>query len=200
MNTQNTIHQTNTFHDADAARARAEPAFVAPTSFQHITFSTGNSCSQPREVVATAVAATLSQVIAEGLANGGWTDLKCFGEEFALHVSVSGSALLAELYLPCKDPQAAKPAIRIGVSAGPLAGADTWKHLRSHAARIGSGVLSKPPAEPWIGVVVNDSPEFAAHAIKQVMAYAAMMQWAGDFERCLAWGFVTWLEATSRRN
>jgi hypothetical protein len=199
MNTQNAIHQTNTFHDADAAKAEAEPAFVAPTCFQHITFSTGHSCSQPREAVATAVAATLSQVIADGLANSGWTDLKCFGVDSALHVSVSGSVLLAELYLPCKDPQAAKPAVRIGVSAGPSADADAWKHLRSHAARVGSSVPPEPPAEPWIGVVVNDSPRLVAHDIKRLMAYVAMMRWAGDFERCLAWGFVTWLEA-SRRN
>jgi len=200
MNSQNAIHQTSAFHDVDAAKAGVEPAFVAPTSFQHITLGTGHSCMQPREVVATAVAATLSQVIAEGLANGGWTDLKRFGDDCALHISVSGSALLAELYLPCKNPLATKPAIRIGVSAGPSAGADTWKHLRTHAPGVGPGVLSKPPAEPWIGVVVNLSPELVGFDIKQLVAYAAMMQWAGDFERCLAWGFVTWLEATSRRN
>ncbi len=200
MSTQNAIHQTSTFQYADAEKARAEPAFVAPTSFQHITFSTGHSCSQPRKDVPTTVAATLSQVIAEGLANDGWTDMKRFGMDSALHVSVSGSALLAELYLPCKDPQAAEPAIRIGVSAGPSAGAETWTHLRSQAARIGSGVLSKPPAEPWIGVVVNDPSMSVALDIEQFMAYATMMQWAGDFERCLAWGFVTWLEATSRRS
>ena len=199
MNMQNPIHHTNTSPEAIAANARAEPAFVAPTFFQHITFNTGHSCRQPREAVAPTVVATLAKVIADGIANGGWTDLKRFGEDSPLQVSVSGSTLLAKLYLPCKDPQAARPAIQIGISARASAGADTWKHLLSTAARIGAGVTVNPPAKPWIGAVFDDQPMLAAHDIKQFMAYAAMMQWAGDFERCLAWGFVTWLESTSRR-
>lgn len=200
MNTQNPIHQTNTHRDAIAANAGVEPAFVAPTSFQHITFNTGHSCSQSREAVAIAVAETLSKVVADGLANGGWTDLKRFGEDCPLHVAVSGATLQAKLYLPCKNPQVAKPAIRIGVSTQASGGADAWKHMRAKATCIGAGVTLNPPAKPWIGAVFDDSPMFMADAIKQFMAYAAMMQWAGDFERCLAWGFVTWLESASRRN
>lgn len=198
MNTQHTT-QTSTFQATDAPNLRTEPAFVAPTSFQHITFTTGHSCSQPREAVATEVAARLSQVIAEALANGGWTDLKRFGEPSALHVSVSGPTLMAELYRPYENPQAAKPIVRIGISARASAGADIWMQLRSHAAGLSPGVLFNPPPQPWIGVVVDLMSALDVGDIKQFLADVAMMGWAGDFERCLAWGFVTWLESESRR-
>lgn len=205
MNTQNPFPQRPTSQDASrdatgpnnafTSTADVDSAFAAPVSFQHITFTTGHSCCQLRDAVPDEIAATLSKSIAEGLAKGGWTDLKRFGEASALHVSVSQTTLLAKLYLPCKVPQAAKPTIWIGISAGASAGTDAWKFLCSNAARVGSGVPATPPSTPWIGVVLNESLILSTDDITQLLAFGAMMQWAGDFERCLAWGFVAWLES-----
>jgi hypothetical protein len=197
MKTQTSIHSQ--YHFDDGAAAEAGPAFVAPTRFQHITFTTGHSCDQPREAVPADVSARLSKLIAESLANGGWTSLQRFGFDSHLHVSTFGTTLLAELYLPCKNPQAAEPAIRIGISAGSCSGTDGWKQLRAHALHVAEDVPLNPPAHPWIAAVVDLSALLAIRDINQLAAYMAMMQWAGDFERCLAWAFVNWLETGSPR-
>lgn len=186
------IHPTST---SSAIKSGEKQSFAAPASFQHITLNTGHACAQLREAVETNVAVQLSQLITRALVNDGWTDLKSYGIDSAVQISVCGSTLLADLYLPCKAPRTVKPAIRIGVCVESSGGDEIWQQLLSCAPVIAPSVPLTPAGQPWIGVVVKDAEELVDLSAMQLIAYAQMMQWAGDFERCLAWGFVTWLES-----
>lgn len=197
MKTQNQGQQANIFNGASTPNVGGESTFVAPTSFQHITLTSGHSCAQPREAVATEAAAKMSQLIAECLANGGWTALDYFGSASPFHVTVSGRTLLAELCLPCNSVQVPMPVIRVGVAVDPSTGAEAWNHLRSCAARVGNVTSVSPPTQPWIAVVLDSSLTSSIRGMDDLMTYLAMMALGGDFERCLAWGFVKWLESAS---
>jgi hypothetical protein len=192
--------QLNVFDEAiyDTLSHVSKPAPVAPAAFEHITINTGHSCLQRREAVDAEVALRLSDLIARALANQGWTDLKPFGEDSRLHVSVAGSALLAHLYSPGAKPGLAEPLVRIAASTTGSDGAEFWTHVRSHAPCVGPGVLTRPPTTAWIAASFDVSGVFAEPNIQQVLAVVSTMQWVGDFERCLAWGFVSWLESTHR--
>jgi hypothetical protein len=192
--------QLNVFDEAiyDTLSHVSKPAPLAPAAFEHITINTGHSCLQRREAVDAEVALGLSELIARALANQGWTDLKPFGEDSLLHVSVAGSALLAHLYSPGAKPGLAEPLVRIAASTTGADGADFWRHVRSHAPCVAPSVPKHPPATAWIAASFDVTAAFANPSIQQLPALLSTMEWVGDFERCLAWGFVSWLEFTHR--
>jgi len=64
----------------------------------------------------------------------------------------------------------------------------------------GRAIFPNPPEDPWIGAVILNLLKLVDLDAKQREAYLLMEMWAGDFERCLAWGFVTWLESHVNRH
>jgi hypothetical protein len=176
-----------TTHDINAVSAK--PRFLAPTHFEHITLTTGHTGQQERGEVSPHIAEYLADKISAAICNGGWTDLKEANIDSKLQLSVSGTNLIATLWLPCKSP---RPAVHFTVAAEGLCGADAWKSLCANANPGTLHVSTLAPSHPWIGVVLKQPNPLDA---MEVIAYVEMMDWAGDFERSLAWGFVKWLES-----
>lgn len=173
----------------DINAVSAKPRFLPPTHFEHITLTTGHTCQQARSEVSPHIAEYLAEKISAALCNDGWTDLNEANIGSKLQLSVSETNLNATLWLPCKSP---RPAVFIAVAAEGLCGVDAWKPLCAHANPGTLCVSSQAPSHPWIGVVLKEPNPLD---LMEVFAYVEMTKWAGDFERCLAWGFVKWLES-----
>ena len=163
----------------DATTQMSRTALVVPAAFEHITVNTGHSCLQPREAVDAAVSLVLSRMLADALANQGWTDLKPFGKESALHISVAGQALLAHLHAPGHRSRHAKPLVRIGISTTGAEGNDIWTHVRLHAGCVAPSVPANPPAAPWIAASSDITGAFAVSNAQQLFAMPTTMSWAG---------------------
>ncbi|MBO0710384.1 MAG: hypothetical protein J2P47_03785 [Acetobacteraceae bacterium] len=80
------------------------------------------------------------------------------------------------------------PIITIGVAAHSLCGRALWDNLIEGVMPIpGAAEFSpRPPPEPWLAVRLE--PSFFRRVPEQ---HIGMF---GDFERCLGWGFLAWLE------
>jgi hypothetical protein len=76
---------------------------------------------------------------------------------------------------------------------------DLWKYMHLNSASLATHADS-PPASPWIAanptVWMKGLQETSEVADKDKLLLDVMhiMQFAGDFERCLAWGFADWAE------
>lgn len=171
-------------------------AFKSPTAFNHITLNNGHSCTQVRDSVLAIEVERMATLIAGGLRQGGWTTLDFDGEEWPIHVELIDSAVLVGIFLPSSDGHSDKPVVAIGVSAHQSAGARVWQRLHAHAGDIDARHSTPPPDSPWVGV----SLDLYAVTVVSLENFAASMSlpgWLDDFERCLAWGFVSLLEAGS---
>ncbi len=115
--------------------------------------------------------------------------MKEIGDSTLLQLAVSGTNLKATLWLKGRSMC---PAVIMMVVTEERSGTIPWLSLCDEISRDSLQVTSVTPSHPWIGVVLNQPNQ---DDIEQVLAYLEMLQWAGDFERCLAWGFVKWLES-----
>jgi hypothetical protein len=174
----------------------ATPPFQAPTAFEHITLNTGHSCTQVRDSVSDDVAERMAALIRNGLQHGGWTTLDFDGEAWPIHVELIDSAVLVGIFLPSENGHREKPVVAIGVSAHQAAGARVWERLHAHAGEIDARHSTSPPNAPWICVSL-DLYAVTVVSLENFAASISLMSWLGDFERCLAWGFVSLLETTS---
>jgi hypothetical protein len=169
--------------------------FNAPTAFEHITLNTGHSCPQGRDSVSADVAEMMAKLIQAGLERGGWTNLDFDGAAWPVHVEVIESTLLAGIFLPSADVRREKPVAAIGVSVKPFAGVKVWDRLRAHASALDASASALLPSTPWIAALLDTSTPASVGSVKDLAAFFSLMGWLGDFERCLAWGFVRLLEA-----
>jgi hypothetical protein len=135
----------------------------------------------------------MATLIQHGLQHGGWTTLDLDGEAWPIHVELIDSAVLVGIFLPSEDGHREKPVVAIGVSAHQSAGARVWQRLHAHAGEIDARHSTSPPDAPWIGVSL-DLYAVTVVSLENFAASISLMGWLGDFERCLAWGFVNLLE------
>lgn len=70
------------------------------------------------------------------------------------------------------------PLVTFAVAQDSANGDDLWERL---AGRFGAAPGLRKPPEPWCGVVVH--PALALDG--------AARDWLGDFERCVAWAWIT---------
>jgi hypothetical protein len=70
------------------------------------------------------------------------------------------------------------PLVTLGVAQRAGQGADLWASLTT-AFPTAHGL--EMPSTPWLAVAVHPS----------IAAYTGPVEWLGDFERCLAWAWIT---------
>jgi hypothetical protein len=183
-------------HQSESDTPAGSP-FNSPTAFDHVTLNTGHSCPQARDSVSADVAEMMAKLIQAGLESGGWTNLDFDGAAWPVHVEVIDSALLAGIFLPSADVRRENPVAAIGVSVKPFAGVKVWHRLRAHATDLDASASALPPSTPWIAASLDTSTPASVGSVKDLAAFFSLMGWLGDFERCLAWGFVNMLEKAS---
>jgi hypothetical protein len=146
----------------------------------HYTLNSGHCRTSPRSEIAPGVTGRMAY-----LTRPGAHDLAAFAPRFAGYTVVvppCEAGLLASLVAPGDAPLLA-----LGVAADAADAEAVWPSLESLYLKVGdlpllrSADFAAPrrPAEyPWLAVALLLLP--------------ALPDWAGDFERCLAWA---WLEA-----
>lgn len=144
----------------------------------HYTLNTGHARTSPRSEVRGDVLAKMRPLTGPGSHN-----LIVFGKQFAgwvLVVPEMPAGLIATLY------SGRVPVLTLGVAGTAAEAAVAWPTLESLYLRLTElpvvrsadfAAPKRPETLPWLGVIL-DMPMLAP-------------EWAGDFERCLAWAWLT---------
>lgn len=152
----------------------------------HLTLSTGHLARTSRADVHDDGLATVAPWLQAALDSGDAVPLpmpalchhsaKCLVQDGALVVTVYGPAG------PHKPGQrhagATMPLITLGVAQRSRQGAALWQML---VQAFGNPLGVTRPAEPWIAVTLHPT----------LSRYPNAAMWLGDFERCVAWAWIT---------
>ncbi len=160
---------------------------------QHYTLNTGHSRHSPREEVGDDVIAKCRSWCADG-----WHDLPTPGWRLHSTPGERGS-LLFSLHL------GEEPIVTCGVAPDETAADEVWPvleriHLdltryrssvvgeatRAHQARDGQ-LAKRPDRAPWLAVVMVAMSATTVTAAFDLNGHS----WIGDFERCIAWTWLT---------
>lgn len=152
----------------------------------HLTLNTGHLARTSRGDVAPHVTAILAPWL-QGLVNTGKAgplpvpDLA----EYSAQALVQDGSLVVTLYAPAGPYQPGKPhggevmpLVTLGVAQRSRHAAPLWDAL---CAAVPSRPKMDMPATPWLAVITYPS----------LPAHRAAAEWLGDFERCIAWAWIT---------
>ena len=158
---------------------------MLPPYITHITLSTGHSRHSPRSEVSDDALSALAPWLDHAVISGQREPLPVPElSHFSAHVTNDQGLLLCTMYGPSGPHRASKPyagdtipIVTIGVAQSIRRGQELWALMRT---QFGAADIQKPP-EPWC----------AAAILPGITAYPGMAEWLGDFERCLAWAWIT---------
>ena len=152
----------------------------------HITLATSHMARTSRADVAPDVTALLADWL-PGAINSGQThplpvpSLSHFGAQ----VLVQDGGLVVTVVAPVGPHQHGKPhagqtmpLVTFGVAQRSRQGAALWAML---IKAFGSAPGLQQPGTPWCAVAIHPS----------ITAYPEPVDWLGDFERCVAWAWLT---------
>lgn len=151
----------------------------------HVTLTTSHVLRSTRAGVADETLALLSPWLQRLVAVG--TPLALPVPElshYAADARIEGDGLIVTVYGPAgpfRSGRAAPadiPLITLAVAQRSRHGADLWGLMVSI---FGAAPGLRRPTEPWCAVALH--PSLAAHR--------EATQWLGDFERCVAWAWIT---------
>ena len=152
----------------------------------HITLTSGHLARTPLSDVSPAVTHLLAAWLV-GVVNTGRSHPLPLPElsHFTVRAFVESGSLVVSVYAPHGPHEQGKPyegpdmpLITLGVARRSRQGADLWaKMIKSFATMPG---LERPGA-PWCAVAIHPS----------MAMYRGPVEWLGDFERCLAWAWIT---------
>ena len=159
---------------------------MSSPSITHITLSTGHARSSPRSEVADSTLDLLRPWLDEVVKSGNKLALPvpdlC---HFAASATVEAGALVCTLWAPNGPHEPGKPAasaglpmVTFGVTQVGQDGSGVWDALKG---AFGASPAAQKPVEPWCGVSLHPS----------ILAYPYDISWFGDFERCVAWAWIT---------
>ena len=143
----------------------------------HITLNTGHTRSSPRDEVSNEIIKTLAPWLLSAIKSGEKEplpvpDLAHYSaraiKDVGLVVSVFGNLL--------KEPTV--PIITFGIAARSREATDLWAYLN---ANFGVKEKIKIPSTPWCAVHLHHSAALFPDALA----------WLGDFERCVAWAWLS---------
>lgn len=176
------------------AKRAVEPEQPAPVQeFTHITLLTGHECRQRAEDVDPQESQFIVGLIEDSQLNG-WTELELEGRKYPVHMAIEGSNLTCRLCLPCFAVEHPRTAVLIAVALDAVKGQGCWRAMHVAAGGLTTTNASQPPSDPWIAAMpMADAFIVDCAQGGRVLDYLSMMQWAGDFERCLAFGFAYWM-------
>jgi hypothetical protein len=152
----------------------------------HITLNTGHVARTSLADVAPAITQLLANWL-PGTINSGRThalpvpSLSHFGAQVLVH----DGALVVTVVAPVGPHQQGQPhvgktvpLVTFGVAQRSRQGTALWGMLTS---AFGSVAGLQQPGTPWCAVAVHPS----------IAAYDGPVDWLGDFERCVAWAWLT---------
>jgi hypothetical protein len=149
----------------------------------HVTLSSGDVRRSPRDEVEDEAIASLHDFIATMIA-GGCPAIPNF-PAYTMTGAGEGKCLIATVW---RDDA---PIVTIGVAGRSTCGATLWRLMHDQISQMPVlATAGQPcPPEPWcaarldIGTVIlqRDRPQ----------EWTATMGWLGNFERCLAWAWLS---------
>ena len=152
----------------------------------HITLASGHVARTDRSDVNSAVTQLLADWLPDTINSGKAHPLPVAElSQFSAQVFVEGGALVVTVSAPVGPHEQGKPhfgpvmpLITMGVAQRSRQGAGLWSALtKAFDTRPGL----EQPGTPWLAVAVHPS----------IAAYAGPVEWLGDFERCVAWAWIT---------
>lgn len=152
----------------------------------HITLSTGHNARTSRADVSPTVTQLLANWL-PGIINSERAHALLIPElsHFSVQAFVQEGGLVVTVSAPVGPHQQGQPfagktmpLVTFGVAQRSRQGALLWDMLTS---AFGSVAGLQQPGTPWCAVAVHPS----------IAAYDGPVDWLGDFERCVAWAWLT---------
>ena len=176
-----------------------------PKYFKHITFNTGHVSDDYWDAENNVVSMEMSNFISKTLITEGLSVVPLQKKNWPLRLSVDGTNLMTEMYVPQDRPKNNPFAICFGVAVDAYRGEKLWQALHDRAEqgalKLGipkqllclAGDSDEPPKEPWIAALLTVDIERALKDPEWYESYVQLMCMAAQFESSLAWGFAEWL-------
>lgn len=143
----------------------------------HMTLTTGHSSRSQRADVTDATLAVITPWLQQAVNSGGQHALPGL-PDYAAAVFVQDGGLVVTVYAPQPDLGPRLPLVTFGVAQRSRHGEALWALL---VANFGAHAKARRPGEPWCAVALHPT----------LMLDPATTEWLGDFERCVAWAWVT---------
>ncbi len=152
----------------------------------HITLNTGHLARTSRADVRDDVLAIMAPWLQSAVDSGAIVPLPVPAlSHFSGRALVQDGGLVLTVYGPAGPHQvgrshlgATMPLITLGVAKRSRHGAALWQMM---VDAFDAHRATRMPAEPWIAVALHAS----------IAAYPDSAEWLGDFERCVAWAWIT---------
>jgi len=144
----------------------------------HVTLTTGHSARSTREDVAPDTLAVLVPWLRNALSAGRAIHIPGASDGCSALVMQQDGALLVTVYGPQPDIGVPAPLATFGVASRSRHAHKLWEMLRGQPWVLPSLLM---PGAPWCAVVPYPS----------LLAHSEAAEWLGDFERCVAWAWVT---------
>jgi len=140
----------------------------------HLTLSTGHARRSPRDEVGDDTLQLLVPWLRKAAATGERLPLPVAElAQYGLIAMASDGALIATV-----DAGVGVPLVTIGVAQRSRQAAGLWANLAS-IFDVPPGL--SPPRAPWCAVALRPA----------LLDHPQASEWLGDFERCLAWAWIT---------
>lgn len=152
----------------------------------HLTLSTGHLARTAREDVAPEVTALLAPWLVGLVQTGKVAPLPASSlSAYSAQALVQDGALVVTVYAPTGPHAPGKPhagpgtpLVTLGVAQRSRQAAGLWDALTgAFPARAGLQM----PSTPWVAVATHPA----------MLAHRDAVEWLGDFERCIAWSWIT---------
>lgn len=159
---------------------------------RHLTLNTGHSRDSLREEVGEDVIEACRDLIADCLVSRLYEPIPAVQPDCVLNATREGKCLIATvsgLFAGDRGEYAGElqriPLVTVGVAESARCGATLWRALHAGREPELQTQRDNPPPAPWCAARLEPGLNF------QLFAPAA--HWLGDFERCLAWGWLDYL-------
>lgn len=149
---------------------------AASPTLHHLTLTTGDDRVSPRSEVGADTLNALRPWLARACESDVEVPLPAGLERYTAIAIPHGSGLVMTVYGP--TPDRPTPLVTFAVAQDAGGGDELWAKL---AGRFGAAPGLQKPPEPWCGVVVHPA----------LVLDGAASEWLGDFERCVAWAWIT---------
>jgi len=168
------------------ALPKRKPPDMASPYLHHVTLSTGHTRRSPRSEVADSILAVLVPWLNSLVETGSRIALPAPGlEHFSATGTVESGSLLFTIWAPNGPHVAGKayegdkiPLVTFGVAQRSRQGTELWSMM---SAQFGVHPDLRKPAEPWCATAIHSG----------IAANPKAVLWLGDFERCVAWAWIT---------